>query len=492
MTRVAGIVLLIATMLVAGCGSTSGLLSRGRIAPIHRIHVPVGWQLCGGGFLCRRLQVPLDYTNPAGRQISLAVQRKPATDTRHRIGSVLMNPGGPGESGIQFLQNSADTFAHLNQRFDLVSWDPRGVGESTPFTCLDGPHLDAYLAIDSVLDDPQEKAAYIQANKDFADGCKRRSGDLLPFMDSETMARDMDSVREALGDSKLTYLGFSYGTFIGEWYAHLFPTRVRALSLDGVIDPTTNSGADPIGQVEGFQSNLDAFFADCRSRSTCLYAKSGDPRQKLMAAVARLDKTPLAVGNRQLTRSLALYGVLGALYDQGTWSDLDQALTALDLRDGHKLLDLADYENERNPDGSYANIMNGANLATNCLDSAVPADISEYDKLGPELAKASPLFGPWSQYSGLQCAYWPVGPKNVNVPLTISDAPPILLVGGTNDPATPYADAVAASKEISGSVLLTREGNGHTSYFDSRCIQDAEDAYLIDLTLPAAGTVCKS
>lgn len=492
MTRVAGIVLLIATMLVAGCGSTSGLLSRGRIAPIHRIHVPVGWQLCGGGFLCRRLQVPLDYTNPAGRQISLAVQRKPATDTRHRIGSVLMNPGGPGESGIQFLQNSADTFAHLNQRFDLVSWDPRGVGESTPFTCLDGPHLDAYLAIDSVLDDPQEKAAYIQANKDFADGCARRSGDLLPFMDSETMARDMDSVREALGDSKLTYLGFSYGTFIGEWYAHLFPTRVRALSLDGVIDPTTNSGADPIGQVEGFQSNLDAFFADCRSRSTCLYAKSGDPRQKLMAAVARLDKTPLAVGNRQLTRSLALYGVLGALYDQGTWSDLDQALTALDLRDGHKLLDLADYENERNPDGSYANIMNGANLATNCLDSAVPADISEYDKLGPELAKASPLFGPWSQYSGLQCAYWPVGPKNVNVPLTISDAPPILLVGGTNDPATPYADAVAASKEISGSVLLTREGNGHTSYFDSRCIQDAEDAYLIDLTLPAAGTVCKS
>lgn len=473
------------------CGNGSDLVSRGRIEPAQRTPAPAGWKFCRDGFLCRTIQVPLDYDDPHGKQISLALLRKEAIDSRHRIGSVLMNPGGPGDSGNQFLRDSVDTFGRLNQRFDLVSWDPRGVGDSTPFTCLDGPHLDAYLALDSVLDDPQEKAAYIQANKDFADGCRHRSGDLLPFMDSETMARDMDSVRAAVGDSKLTYLGFSYGTYLGEWYAHLFPTRVRALAFDGVVDPNATGGADPIGQVEGFQNNLDAFFAYCRSHSTCAYARTGDPSRKLIAAVSRLDSAPLGVGSRQLTRSLALDGVIGALYDEGSWQDLDDALTALDAGDGRKLLDLADYENQRNPNGTYANEVNGANLATNCLDSEVPVDIAEYDRLGPELAKASPLFGLASQYSALQCVYWPVGPKNQLMRLTIDDTAPILLVGATNDPATPYDDAVSVSHEIPGSVLLTREGNGHTSYFDSQCIQDAEDAYLIDLTLPAKGTVCR-
>ena len=478
-------------ILLVACGNSSDLVARGRIAPIHRAAAPAGWSFCGGDFLCRTLQVPLDYDNPQGKHISLAVLRKQATDSRHRIGSVLMNPGGPGGSGVQFLRDNVDSFVRLNVRFDLVSWDPRGVGDSTPFTCLDGPHLDAYLALDSVLDDPVEKATYIQANRDFADGCRQRSGDLLPFMDSETMARDMDSIREAVGDSKLTYLGFSYGTLLGEWYAHLFPTRVRALALDGVVDPDALGGADPIGQVEGFQNNLDAFFAACKKRSTCQYAKAGDPSRKIIAAMSRLDTTPLAVGNRQLTRSLALDGVIGALYDEGSWPDLDDALTALDGGDGRRLLGLADFENQRNTDGTYANEINGASLATSCLDSEVPADISEYDNLGPELAKASPLFGLWAQYGALQCAVWPVGPKNQAVRITINNTAPILLVGATNDPATPYEDAVAVADEIPGSVLLTREGNGHTSYFDSQCIQDAEDAYLIDLSLPSTGTVCR-
>jgi pimeloyl-ACP methyl ester carboxylesterase len=483
---------MLVTVLITACSGSSLAMGRGRIPPVTHASRQPAWNLCGDRFECRKLAVPLDYSNPKGRQISLAIIRAPATDPKRRIGSVLMSPGGPGESGVQFLRHNADLLGHLNQRLDLVSWDPRGVGESTPFTCLDGLHLDAYLAIDAVLDDPQEKADFIQANRDFAAGCKRRSGYLLAFMDSETMARDLDSVREAVGDRKLTYLGFSYGTFVGAWYAHLFPTRVRALAFDGVVDPDATGGADPIGQVEGFQSNLDAFFADCKSRSSCAYGRSGDPQQKLAAAVARLDVAPLPVGSRQLTRSLALYGVSGALYDESSWPDLDDALTALDGGDGSKLLDLADFENERNPDGTYSNLVNGAALATNCLDSEVPADIAEYDRLGPELARASPLFGPWSQYEALQCAYWPVGPKNQAVRLTISGTPPILLVGGTNDPATPYADAVAASKEIPNSVLLTREGNGHTSYFSSTCAQYTEDRYLVDLAVPSENTVCKS
>lgn len=470
-------------------------MAHGRIGPAQptvATRQPLTWTLCGSGFWCRNLQVPLDYADPGGRQISLALIRRPATDEAHRVGSVLLNPGGPGESGIQFLRDSYDQLTHLNQRLDLVSWDTRGVGESTPVMCLDGPHLDAYFAVDTVLDDPQEKAAFIQAEKDFAAGCKSNSGYLLPFMDSESTARDMDQIRQAVGDSKLTFLGLSYGTFIGQWYAHLFATRVRALAFDGVVDSNARGpGIDPVGQVAGFQQNLDAFFAGCRSRATCVFGRSGDGEKKLEALMARVDSTPLPVGNRQLTRNLAMTGVLSAMYDEGSWPDLDDALAAADTGDGAKLLDLADYFNERNSDGTYSNMVNGAADATKCLDTESITDISEYDKLGPDLVKASPLFGPWGQYEGLLCAYWPVGPKNTLVNLTIRGAPPILLVGATDDPATPYPEAVAVSKQIPGSVLLTREGNGHTSYFSGQCIQDAVDAYLTDLQLPAAGKVCR-
>jgi pimeloyl-ACP methyl ester carboxylesterase len=489
-------VLVLVTLVAAGCGSNSGSIARGRIPPAQELTgptQPTSWKPCGGGFWCRTLQVPLDYSDPGGRQISLALIRRPATDSARRIGSVLLNPGGPGESGIQFLRGSYDLMTNLNQRLDLVSWDTRGVGESTPVMCLDGPHLDAFFAVDTVLDDPQEKDAFLQANKDFVAGCRVHSGYLLPFMDSESTARDMDQIRQALGDSKLTFFGLSYGTFIGQWYAHLFPTQVRALAFDGVVDSNARGpGLDPSGQVEGFQQNLNAFFAGCRSRSRCTFGRAGDGEQKLEAFIARVDSTPLPVGNRQLTRNLAMTGVLSALYDEASWPDLDDALTAVDQGDGAKLLDLADFFNERNPDGTYSNLVNGAADATNCLDSDSITDISQYDKIGPELAKVSPLFGPWQQYQGILCAYWPVGPKNLMVTLTISGAPPILLVGATDDPATPYADAVAVSHEIPGSVLLTREGNGHTSYFSSQCIQDAEDAYLTDLQLPPTGKVCRS
>lgn len=488
MTGRVAFVLALATALAA-CAPSSSTAYSGRIGP--HASGKVAWHDCGGGFDCGRLAVPIDYSDPGGPTTSLALIRMPATDRPRRIGSVLMNPGGPGESGLQFLRDNSDGLSHLNRRLDLVSWDTRGVGESSPVSCLDGPHLDAYLAIDSVLDDPQERAAFIQAIRDYATGCEGRSGYLLPFMDSESTARDMDQIRNALGDRKLTYLGFSYGTFIGQWYAHLFPTHIRALAFDGVVDSTAR-GFDPVDSVKGFQDNLDAFFADCKSRSTCTYGGLRDPQQKLAAVMARLDITPLSVGDRQLTRNLAMTGVLGALYDQGGWSDLDDALAALDRGDGAKLLDLADYQNERNPDGTYSNLVNGAADATNCLDADARVDMSDFDQLGPELTKASPLFGPWAQYQGLQCAFWPVGPKNLQVRLTIGGAPPILLVGGTNDPATPYADAVAVHEQIPGSVLLTREGNGHTSYFDSPCVQVAEDAYLIDLVLPSAGTRCQS
>ena len=267
---------------------------------------------------------------------------------------------------------------------------------------------------------------------------------------------------------------------------------MRALSLDGVVDPAVSANDSLLGQVVGFEENLKAFLADCRSRTSCGYGRTGDPGAKLNALMARLDATPINVGSRQLTRSLAMTGLLVTLYDQSLWRYLDQGLTAAENGDGRIMLLLADAYNHRNADGTYSNLFNGAFHSTYCLDFPVPSDIAVYDRLGPAFVKASPLFGPWSQYSNLQCAYWPVKPKNQQGPLTVSGAPPILLVGGTNDPATPYAEAQSVNRQIQGSVLLTRQGNGHTSYDSSACAHAAEDAYLINLTLPAAGATCSS
>lgn len=406
-----------------------------------------------------------------------------------------MNPGGPGDPAIDYLQQSVTDFQALNVRFDLVAFDPRGVGRSEAVHCMSPAQQDAYNAIDPVLDDPQEKAAFIQADKDYAAACGQQSGRILPFVGTASAARDMDLVRAALGDPKLTYLGFSYGTFLGQMYAHLFPSHIRALSLDGVLDPSVSLEDLNHAQLTSFESNLQAFLADCRARksgaSPCLYARSGDPLAKLTALMQRLDASPLQVGNRQLTRAIGLNGVLLALYDQSFWPYLDRGLTLADQGNGSVLMALSDSYYQRSSNGTYSSLED-ANAAIDCVDRPVASDIPTYDALGPVYTQISPLFGPAFQYSNLICSFWPVKPAKTIGQLTAGGAPPILLVGGTNDPATPYAWAQSVHSQLASSILLTRQGNGHTSYNSSECTQAAENAYLIDLTLPADGTVCSS
>ncbi len=478
-----------AILLLTAC--TRGTSQNAKASP-RQVPSPtkVAWTACGA-FQCGTVTVPLDYAHPENGTIGIAVIRKPATDTADRIGSVLTNPGGPGASGVQFLRDNASSMAALNVRFDLVGFDPRGIGGSSPVRCLDGPQEDTFNALDSVLDDPVEKQTLIDADKNFAAGCQQRSAKVLPFLDTPNAARDMDVIRAALGDDKLTYLGFSYGTFLGQHYAHLFPTHIRALALDGVVDPNLSANDLLLAQVGGFEKNLQAFLADCRSRSSCTYGRSGDPGVKLTALMQRIDTNPMPVGNRALTRALALIGVLTALYDQSSWTYLDRALTVAEQGNGAVLLSFSDLYLGRNADGSYNN-ENDANYAVNCLDRPVPTDVATYDALGPAFAKASPLFGPATQYSNLACAYWPVKPTGSVGPITADGAPPILLVGGTNDPATPYAWAVAVHQSLAGSVLLTRNGNGHVSYFASTCAETIEDSYLINLKVPADGSTCSS
>lgn len=489
-TRIAALAVILA-IFVTACSRNTPSSSKPSSSPFTAGSVV--WTDCGGGFQCATVQVPLDYSHPNAGTIGIALNRKPATDQANRIGSVLINPGGPGASGVTFMRDDVSALTNLNRRFDLIGFDPRGVGLSAPVTCLDGPQWDTFNALDSVLDDPQEKQANLQADMDFAATCQQRNARILPFVDTVSAAKDMDVIRQALGDAKLTYLGFSYGTFLGETYAHLFPTHVRALSLDGVLDPSLSLNELNLASVVSFEQNLQAFMTDCVARRSaptpCTYAHSGDPNSKVMALMQRLDDHPMAVGGRQMTRELAMYGVLLSLYDQNFWPYLDQGLTLADQGKGAELLSLADFYLNRKADGTYGNEFD-ANWAINCLDHPVPKDVAAYDQLGPAFGTASLLFGPWSQYSNLVCSYWPVQPTGHPGPLTANGAPPILLIGGTNDPATPYAWAQAVNRQLAGSVLLTRQGNGHTSYDSSVCAHAAEDAYLIDLTLPAAGTVC--
>ena len=286
--------------------------------------------------------------------------------------------------------------------------------------------MDTFVALDGVLDDPQEKAAAIQADKDFAAGCQQLSGKVLPFVDTVSAARDMDVMRAALGDDKLTYLGFSYGTYLGEHYAHLFPTHIRALVLDAVLDPSLSADDLNISQAAAFQQNLDAFLANCNAHRTaaprCAFAQTGDPASKIDALMQRLDTTPLPVGNRQLTRAMFETAVAAELYDQASWPDLDLGLTQADKGQGSLLMSFADSYLKRKPNGTYDNEIE-ANYAVNCLDHPAPTDLSTYDKLASAYAQASPFFGPSFQYSNLPCAYWPAKPTGQTGPLNVTGAP---------------------------------------------------------------------
>ncbi len=453
---------------------------------------PVSWNDCGGGFQCGIVDVPRDYADPAGPTVRLALIRLPATDPAHRIGSLVLNPGGPGESGVDFVRQAAGTmFAKsILARFDIVGFDPRGVGSSTPIRCVD--NLDHFIPEDATADTPAELADLESGAKTFASECGTRNADLLPYLSTENVARDLDEIRAALGDAKLTYLGFSYGTLIGEDYAALFPARIRAMTLDGVVDPALGEAAFRRDQAVAFEASLDAFLSDCSSRPSCPFYSRGLAASAFDSLMRRIDQHPIPstrLGREPVGPTQAWDAVTESLYAQAAWPVLAEALAEARNGDASLLLLLGDPLRGRNPDGSYSNLIDAYDAVT-CLDWPAPRDPAAYTAMASAFTRVAPRVGRLFAFNDLPCAYWPVPPARTPGPVSAPGAPPIVLVGSTGDPATPYAWAQSVSRQLPSSVLVTRVGQGHTGYLVSTCVAKAVDAYLLSLATPAPGLRC--
>jgi pimeloyl-ACP methyl ester carboxylesterase len=460
------------------------------------------WRSCGApGFQCATIKAPLDYAKPGSGDVRLAVARKKATGKGKPLGSLLVNPGGPGGSAIDYLQQYAGVGypADVRARYDMAAVDPRGVARSEPVECLDGRQMDAYTQTDLTPDDQRERNALVAADKKFSESCGAHSARLLRHVSTVEAARDMDIVRAVLGDRKLNYVGASYGTFLGATYAGLFPERVGRMVLDGALDPTVDARRLNLDQTAGFETAFQAFAKDCVRHPDCpLGGKGTTPAQvgdHLKAFFRKLDAHPIPAGDadgRKLGESLATTGVIAAMYDEGAWQRLREALaSAMQENDGAGLLTLADSYYERDASGRYSNLMM-ANAAVNCLDLP-PAFTGpeQVEKALPEFEKTSPVFGEGLAWAALNCTYWPVKATGEPHRIEAKGAAPIVVVGTTRDPATPYRWAQSLAHQLSSARLLTYAGDGHTAFGrGSTCIDTAINTYLLRGTPPTAGKRC--
>jgi pimeloyl-ACP methyl ester carboxylesterase len=486
MQRRGVIVVLLAVTLVAGACSSSSTRS------LHTEHSgSVTWNPCGD-MQCASLSVPLDWKQPNGEHITLALARLPA---RHASkGVLLVNPGGPGGSGIEFIASARQIFSSTVQNnFDIVSWDPRGIGKSAPVECTD--NLDAFWAQNRDPKTPADVAALAAKDRAFVQSCEQRSGKELPFVSTAATARDMDAIRAAMGVDRVSYYGFSYGTYLGELYAQMYPTHVQTMVLDGVVDPALSFATVTVQQAAGFDDDLNEFFTWCRTASSCGFAHGGDPAAAYDSLQRDITDEPIPATVQGESRTLGPgefdIGVASALYSgQAAFEDLAKALAQAGQGRGDSLLAFTDEYTERSPGGKYSN-ETAANFAISCIDLPGPRTIDALAAVATQAEHAAPHFGVTTTWLDLPCVNWPVAAQGKTGPIAAPGAPPILVIGTTHDPATPYAAAVAVSHELQSGTLLTYDGNGHAAYGrGSDCIDNAVDDYLRTGTPPPAGTRC--
>ncbi|APH02317.1 proteinase [Janibacter indicus] len=483
---------------VAGCsllepGTTPTGLTTGDTTPpagttgLERFYSQeLDWGGCrGSDGECARLEVPMDYEDPDGQTIEIAVLRVEAKG--EAAGSLVVNPGGPGGSGVDYAA-AADFIVsdQIRRHFDVVGFDPRGVGRSHPVDCLSDADMDDYLAKDPTPDTPEEKSAGERAQKEFADGCKDKTGELLGHVSTADAARDMDVLRAALGDGKLTYLGKSYGTYLGATYADLFPDRAGRMVLDGVLPPDATSEEVAIGQAKGFDTATRAWAQDCVDDDCPLGSSVDEVVEHVQSQLEELDEQPLpASAGIELTEGWATWGIAQAMYDQGMWSQLTDALVAADDGDGGPLSELGRAYAGRDSSGAYQNNMLEALPAVSCLDT--PDGPGGPDDLVARAEEEAPIWGR-ALASESPCAQWPIDPTNTPHEVDAEGADPILVVGTTRDPATPYEWAQRLHEQLADSALITHEGDGHTAYMrQNSCVDEAVDEFWLTGTTPDGG-----
>ncbi|MDT0611731.1 alpha/beta hydrolase [Streptomyces lancefieldiae] len=450
----------------------------------------------GAAWQCATMRAPLDWDDPKGDTIDLALIRARASgDADRRIGSLVFNFGGPGGSGVTTLPAFGQDYDNLRTRYDLVSFDPRGVGRSAPVECLDDKQLDTYFQQDATPDDAAERTELLDNTEKFNAACEKNSKKVLPHVATTDAARDMDLLRQVLGDDKLHYFGISYGTELGGVYAHLFPKTVGRAVFDAVVDPTQSSEQGSLGQAKGFQLALDNYAEDCVSKvEDCPVGDSAqDVKDRIARLLKDLDRKPIpGVFPRELTQTAATSGIAQALYSKDFWEYLTEGLDQAYAGDGRVLMVLSDSLNGRNENGEYSNIT-AANVAINCADDKPRYDSAYVERRLPEFRKASALFGDYLAWSMISCTDWPVAGAADHPDVSAPGAPPILVIGNTGDPATPYEGAGRMADALGKGVgvELTYKGQGHGAYDSkNKCVRDAVDGYLLDGRVPAAGTVC--
>ncbi|MFF8447294.1 alpha/beta hydrolase [Streptomyces leeuwenhoekii] len=441
----------------------------------------------GREWRCATLKVPLDWSEPEGETIGLALIRAEARG-EDRIGSLLFNFGGPGGSGLSTMPSYAATADRLRERYNLVSWDPRGVGASEGVRCRGDKEIQAAESVDATPDTPAEERRFVRDAADFGRGCQKAAGKLMAHVSTTDTARDMDLMRHVLGDAGLHYFGISYGTELGGVYAHLFPQNVGRMVLDAVADPTADTIGHAENQTRGFQRALDDY----------LESTGQDPRRgtrKIADLLGRIDEEPLPTSTpgRKLTQTLALIGIILPLYGEESWPLLTSALKAAEKGDGSELLALADGYNERDASGRYGTGSH-AQRVISCLDDRQRPTLEEAKRLLPGFERISPVFGAYLGWDTAGwCRDWPVPGQYETPEVSAPGAPPVLVVGNTGDPATPYEGARRMADELGEDVgvVLTWRGHGHVAYGKgSDCVDTAVDAYLLNGTVPKDGKVC--
>lgn len=455
----------------------------------------LAWERCGDAFECATLTVPLDYTDPDAGELGLALLKDPADDPEDRIGSLVVNPGGPGASGTGYAEQASSAFRKpILSAFDIVGFDPRGTGASSPVDCLTDAQLDAFIATDPDPDSAIEARQYADLSAALGDGCRERSGELVAHVSTVEAARDIDVLRAALGEPELHFFGASYGTKLGATYAELYPDRVGRMVLDGGIDLRLDFRERALGQAAGFETALRAYVTNCVEETDSCFLGSSveDGLERIQQFFDEVDSAPLPTStDRQLDAGNAFYGILLPLYVRDYWILLSQALQAAFEGDGTTLLQLSDFYTSREADGSYSDNSAEAIYAINCLDDPSFVPIDEVDGEFTAFDEASPTFGRVFAWGLNTCSGLPTRAAEPIDEVDAAGAPPIVVVGTTRDPATPYEWSEGLAEQLESGVLVTRDGDGHTGYnAGNACIDAAVEAYLVNDVVPEDGLTC--